>query len=38
VDVMKLGWYRQESVTIEAANALPFHLLAVIMRLTVNAK
>lgn len=38
VDMMKLGWYRQESVTIEAANALPFHLLAVIMRLTVNAK
>lgn len=36
LDVTKLGWKKSESITIEAANPLPFHVLAIIMKLTVN--
>ncbi len=36
VDLTSLGWGKREYNEIEQANALPFHLLAIIMKLTVN--
>ncbi len=36
IDVANLGWFKNGYNTIEQANALPLHLLAIIMQMTVN--
>lgn len=36
IDVSTLGWYRNGFVEIEQSNALPFHVLAVILKVSVN--
>ena len=36
VDVSKLGWAKNGYIELEQANALPFHVLAIIIRMTVN--